>query len=273
MSNIHISVYIPSLGSGGADKMALHLCRGLSKLNYNVDLIVTENNPFIKKELLYKTRLIYFEKNKKNRMLALLKYLKKERPKVLLSAKGGDIEAIKAKQMSKVETKVVLRHGTTFTQRDNFRPFFKKIVSTIRLRWLFSKADLIVVNSIGVANDVVKVAKIKKEKVKVLPNPTIVPEIFTMARDKIEHEFFLQKDSYVILGAGGFRKSKDFPTLIKGFYLLQKEVPAKLTILGEGRQRKKIERLVENLGIKNKYGFQDIRTILINLWLNVISLC
>lgn len=256
MNNTHIAVYIPSLGSGGGDKMALNLCRGLSKLKYNVDLIVLKDdvlkNNLINSLELHNTRLIYFDKNTKKRIRDLVNYLKKEQPEVILSAKGGDVETIKAKKIAKVATKVVLRHGTTFSQRDKYRPFFRRIISKIKLRWIFSRADLIIANSKGVANDVIKIGKIPAEKVKVLPNPTIVPEMFKLGEEKIEHEWFLNKDSYIILGAGGFRKSKDFPTLVKAFFLLQKEVSARLVILGQGRQKKKIEGLIEYFGIKDK---------------------
>ncbi len=117
--------------------------------------------------------------------------------------------------------------------------FFKRFISEIKLRRIFSRADLIIANSQGVANDIIKIANISEEKVKVIPNPTIDPEIFRLAQEKVNHEWFLNKMEPIILGAGGFRKSKDFPTLIKAFYLLQRDIPAKLVILGEGRQRKK----------------------------------
>ncbi|WP_459893677.1 glycosyltransferase [Desulfothermus okinawensis] len=249
---VDVAIFIPSFGNGGADRMSLHLCRGLSQLNYNVDLIVQNDVRQIKKNHLNNTRIIYVSTLKKRRIKELVNYINTNLPKVILSTKGGDSEAISARKLAKGKTKVVLRHGTTFSKRDSFRPFFKRFISEIKLRRIFSRADLIIANSQGVANDIIKIANISEEKVKVIPNPTIDPEIFRLAQEKVNHEWFLNKMEPIILGAGGFRKSKDFPTLIKAFYLLQRDIPAKLVILGEGRQRKKMEKLISDLNIGNR---------------------
>lgn len=49
---VDVAIFIPSFGNGGADRMSLHLCRGLSQLNYNVDLIVQNDVRQIKKKII-----------------------------------------------------------------------------------------------------------------------------------------------------------------------------------------------------------------------------
>ena len=251
-NNVDVAVFIPSFGNGGADRMSVHICRGLSQLNYKVDLIVKNNTTNIKKYFLHNTRIVRLSSLRKKRIKELTDYIKINKPKVILSTKGGDFEAIRAKKLAEFKTKVVLRHGTTFSKRDSFRPFLKRVISAIKLRWLFSQADLIIVNSYGVAQDIIKIAKISEKKIKVVPNPTIVPEMFEMAKQEVDHPWFKDKRYPIILGAGGFRKSKDFLTLIKAFSLLQRHTPSRLVILGEGRQRKKMEKLINELNIKDK---------------------
>jgi len=213
-----------------------------------VDLLTKNSNIPFKKLLNKHIRIIELKKNK-DLLEQLINYLKINKPKVLLSTKGGDKEAIEAKFKGKLDVKVVLRHGTTFSKRDEGKFFLKRIILHHKLKKIFPKADLIVAVSKGVAEDIIKITKIPEQKVKVLPNPTVVPEMFEMAKQNIDHPWFVEKKYPIILGAGGFRKSKDFPTLIKAFKLVRSKIPAKLVILGDGRQRKKIESLVYELDL------------------------
>jgi len=248
MKRVDIAVFTPSFGSGGAEKMTINLCRGFSEANMRVDLLTKNSNIPFKKLLNKHIRIIEFKKNK-DLLAQLINYLKISKPKVLLSTKGGDKEAIEAKYKGKSDVKVVLRHGTTFSKRDEGKFFLKRIILHHKLKKIFPKADLIVAVSKGVAEDIIKITKIPEQKVKVLPNPTVVPEMFEMAKENIDHPWFVEKKYPIILGAGGFRKSKDFPTLIKAFKLVRSKIPAKLVILGDGRQRKKIESLVYELDL------------------------
>jgi glycosyltransferase involved in cell wall biosynthesis len=53
----------------------------------------------------------------------------------------------------------------------------------------------------------------------------------------------------VILGVGELCARKDFGTLIRAFALVRRERPARLVILGKGRQREKLEALARELGV------------------------
>ena len=53
----------------------------------------------------------------------------------------------------------------------------------------------------------------------------------------------------MILAAGRLTAQKDYPTLIKAFARLNAQRPSRLIILGEGRMRKALERLVKGLDL------------------------
>ena len=54
----------------------------------------------------------------------------------------------------------------------------------------------------------------------------------------------------MILAAGRLHIQKDFPTLLRAFALVRKEIPSRLVILGEGEKRKELEDLAQELGIR-----------------------
>ncbi len=256
---VDIAVFMPSFGSGGAERMTINLCRGLSEANKKVDLVVRSGDIPFKQMLNRHIRIVRLKGNKKNIVSQLINYLRENTPKVLLSTKGGDREAIEAKYKGNMDVKVVLRHGTTFSKRDKDRFFLKRIILRYKLKRTLPKADLIIAVSNGVAEDIIRLTNIQEKKVKILPNPTIVPEIFELAKQEVDHPWFREKKYPIILGAGGFRRAKDFPTLIKAFGIVRSHLQARLVILGDGRQRTKVEDLIKGLGLSNEVWLPGFR--------------
>jgi glycosyltransferase involved in cell wall biosynthesis len=98
------------------------------------------------------------------------------------------------------------------------------------------------------------------EKIKVIYNPVITPELFARAEEPLDHPWFRPGEPPVVLGVGRLTQAKDFPTLIRAFALVRKERPARLMILGEGEERPKLEALVRELRLEEDValpGFVD----------------
>ncbi len=89
-----------------------------------------------------------------------------------------------------------------------------------------------------------------KEKLKLLYDPILkVNFINTKKKEKIEDRFL--KTDY-ILSIGRLTKQKNFSLLINAFKEIVKKYPnLKLIILGEGEDRKKIEKLIKSLSLSN----------------------
>ena len=119
------------------------------------------------------------------------------------------------------------------------------------MRPLYPKADFIVGVSQGVVDDLKKVLRFDSEKFRVIYNPTVDEELLKKAEEPLDHPWFHDDgEPPVILAAGRLHISKDFPTLPRAFALVRKEVPSRLVILGEGEKRKELEKLAQELGIR-----------------------
>jgi glycosyltransferase involved in cell wall biosynthesis len=116
-------------------------------------------------------------------------------------------------------------------------------------RFFYRWADAVVAVSQGVADELVHYVRIPAEKVRVIYNPIVTPELFRKAEEPLEHPWFREGEPPVILGVGRLTKQKDFPTLIRAFALVRQQRPARLMILGEGEERPQLEALVKELGI------------------------
>ena len=70
----------------------------------------------------------------------------------------------------------------------------------------------------------------------------------------------------IITHISNFRKVKNIPDVVKVFYNVQKEIPSKLMMVGEGPEKAIAEKLCEDLGISDKVIFfgnsNDINQIL-----------
>ena len=141
----------------------------------------------------------------------------------------------------KFETKLIIRISGT-PKLNKFRRFF----------WtLFSKNVHIV--TCPTQSTLKKLSALKifpNKKLKLLYDPILkVNSINVKKREKIENR--LLKNDY-ILSIGRLTKQKNFSLLISAFKEIIIKYPnLKLVILGEGEDRKKLEKLIKNLSLKN----------------------
>lgn len=74
------------------------------------------------------------------------------------------------------------------------------------------------------------------------------------------NKWHIQDNELVVGHVGRFSPQKNHDFLIEVFVELQKMIPAKLLLVGEGELRKQSEKKVENLGIKDKVIFAGLRS-------------
>jgi glycosyltransferase involved in cell wall biosynthesis len=178
---------------------------------------------------------------------ALAKYLQQRQPDVLLAAKErGGILAIKARQQAQVKTKIFIRLGTHLSAALRFP--WQKFWRYGQIRRYFPQADGIFAVSQGVADDFIAICPPLAPRLQVLPNPTVRPEILTLAQAPCPHPWL---DNYaVIIGVGRLTRQKDFSTLIQAFARLAAKNPQlRLMILGEGQERRRLLTMAAALGV------------------------
>jgi glycosyltransferase involved in cell wall biosynthesis len=190
--------------------------------------------------------------------LKLADQLRQIRPDALLSALTDcNLTAILAQRFVN-GFKVVTSEQNTPSLSIRSQPAAGTVLKMMRR--LYPKADRIVAISQGVANDLISLLNLLHEKVTVIYNPVVTPELFEQAKQPVSHPWFEQNQLPVILAVGRLTRQKDFPTLFRAFSLVRQVRPAKLLILGEGEERANLERLAIELGIQNDVsmpGFFD----------------
>ncbi len=104
----------------------------------------------------------------------------------------------------------------------------------------------------GVSASVVANTALSGLQVSTIYNPAIVPDLRLMAADPRDHPWLMEGQDPVILAAGRLSPEKDYPTLINAFARLATKRACRLIILGEGRQRGDLERLVNDTQLTDR---------------------
>jgi glycosyltransferase involved in cell wall biosynthesis len=245
-----IALFLPNLRGGGAERVMVNLARGLAGRGCRVDLVLAKaEGPHLSK-VAEDVRVVDLRSCRVvTSVLPLSKYLRSERPDVLVSALyHANVAALLARRLSRVSTRVIPTVHIPPSEdiaRSNSRK--TSILHTLT-RWCYPWADAIVAVSRGTADDVVQTTGVPPQLVRVI-YPEVTPGIRELAKAPVEHPWFAPGEPEVILGMGRLGPQKDFPTLIKAFALLRKDHDHRLMILGEGEQRRHLERLVHELGL------------------------
>jgi glycosyltransferase involved in cell wall biosynthesis len=100
-----------------------------------------------------------------------------------------------------------------------------------------------------VAGSLLQLSPIPIQKVRVIYNPVVSPELYEKADAPVEHPWFQPHQPPVVLAAGRLVALKGYDTLLRAFARVRQETPARLVILGEGPERPNLERLAAELGV------------------------
>ncbi|MEM9648566.1 MAG: N-acetyl-alpha-D-glucosaminyl L-malate synthase BshA [Bacteroidota bacterium] len=138
-------------------------------------------------------------------------------------------------------------HGTDITLVGK-HPFYKPAVT-----FSINKSDVVTSVSEDLKQSTLKLFDIEKE-IEVIPNFIDRTKYSTDYTD-CQRSLMANEDERIVTHISNFRKVKRIPDVINIFYRIQKEIPAKLMMVGEGPEKEYAEQQCEDLGIKDKVVF------------------
>ena len=138
-------------------------------------------------------------------------------------------------------------HGTDITLVGN-HPFYKPAVT-----FSINKSDVVTSVSENLKQKTLDFFNIKKD-IEVIPNFIDRTKYSTEFTD-CQRTLMAEDHEKIITHISNFRKVKHIPDVISIFHGIQKEIPAKLIMVGEGPEKEKAELMCEELGISDKVVF------------------
>ncbi|MDA7549586.1 N-acetyl-alpha-D-glucosaminyl L-malate synthase BshA [Flavobacteriaceae bacterium] len=142
---------------------------------------------------------------------------------------------------------VTTLHGTDITLVGS-HPFYKPAVT-----FSINNSDAVTSVSQSLKDDTLRLFNIKKE-IEVVPNFIDTKKYENLYSD-CERELIASKNEKIITHISNIRKVKRVDDVIEIFDRIQKKLPAKLVIVGDGPEKESLENLCKKKGIDEKVLF------------------
>ena len=143
---------------------------------------------------------------------------------------------------------VTTLHGTDITLVGN-HPFYKPAVS-----FSINHSDVVTSVSQALKDDTYKLFDIKRD-IEVIPNFIEVDKKKLEENSPCHRSMMATEKQKIITHISNFRKVKRIPDVIRIFNEVQKVMPAKLMLVGDGPEKEPAEKLCDELGLADKVIF------------------
>jgi len=246
-----LAVFVASLFHGGVGKMRVHLVNEFARRGVKVDLLLADRDSPYLDRVDPDIRIVDIgTSNAITGVPSLALYLWRTKPRILLTQRVRvNVLGLRARALARAATRSFVTVNTNMTRElEALRPE-KRARHLALMKKYFPRNDGVIAVSRGVAEDLAQLLGWSADRIQVAPNPTVTPEVLELAAEPLDHPWFVDRTSPVILGMGRLEPQKDFPTLLRAFAIVHAKRPCRLVILGEGKQRDALTHLANELGV------------------------
>jgi len=222
---------------GGAQRVILHLANELGARGHKVDIVLCRaRGPYLD-EISPRVNVVDLDKDRVLKSIpALVRYLRRHDPDATLSTLEHESVAVSiARALSRSDANYILRETTRVTDQ----PPEDRIERITRYlyRHAYHRSDGVVANSSSVAEDISKSFSVDPAKIEVIGNPVVTGELMEKRTDPVDHPWYCNEETEVVVGVGRLSSEKRFETLIDSMVHLREQRDVKLRIFGEGAKR------------------------------------
>ena len=250
-----IAVFIYSLGGGGAERVVSQLIPYLENNGFDVYLVLMNNTCVYPFETKNKPFFLENSKTTESNVLKFLKipflaykyhiFLKKNKINKSFSflTRPGFISVL-TKWFNKKRTIIISERSNSSLQYGNHN--LQSWINNFLIKELYPKADLIIANSNGNAQDLITNYNVPRYKITTIYNPISLEAIFAIEPKK---DFF-DTNYFNLVSVGRLDNGKNHQLLIKSleFFKLQK---VRLYIFGDGILKTELEKTIQDLKLEN----------------------
>ncbi|PPQ25761.1 glycosyltransferase [Rhodopila globiformis] len=255
---ISVAIYMHDLSGGGVERQSLIIAEEFRQRGADITLVVHRLRGPLLCQLPAGLRVIDLASPRTlHDVPRLARFLRAEQPDILLANVDlNNVAALLAKAFAFSRTRIVIcQHnpiaagpflGTDWT--------YRYVGTAYRLlRPLIERAVAV---SAGVANDLVTVGAIPRERVVTINNPVIGPDFRARCEEPLEHRWFGQPGHPVFVTAGRLVALKDHETMLQALAIHRRSCDSRLIILGTGPMETALKCLVDRLGLGAVVDFQ-----------------
>ena len=242
---------ISSFCIGGVEKVVINILKNLDKNKYSPVLVILASDATLQREL-RDTTIPIIKLGVEGRfatlrlILPLAKLINREKPRTIISFMWGINSIV-------MLTKIFLYSPVRIILSERIHlgydiPNYQfSFIRRFLIKQLYPKSDTIIAISSGIKKNLIEEFNVPKEKIKVIHNGIDLESIKILADAHFNAPF----KSYIV-SVGRLEKQKNYSLLLNAFAKISKKYNVGLVILGEGKERKNLEELIDNLGLDGK---------------------
>lgn len=209
-------------------EMAFPFCGEVNALDHNFDLRINFKFGRVVSRILRLTHIL-----RQHKTTTLISFLIRTNILALLIKKVGIFRG-----------RLIINEVTLpFRNRSYTR--FQRFLIRLTYPW----ADVIVVPSLNIGDELVEYYGVDRGKIKLIPNPVDLELVNQMTAQFIPVTL-PERRRFRIVSAGRLTALKQFDLLIRAFFELRKRIDAELIIIGDGEEMQSLLSLVEGLGLQ-----------------------
>jgi glycosyltransferase involved in cell wall biosynthesis len=249
MKKISTLIIVPSLAGGGAEKVILSLIENMNKNDFTIFLVLINSSGQLVPKLPKKNIIDLKYSRFRNAFLSLVKIINFKKPDIIISSFPHiTLPLLSIKRFLPENTSIIAREPNMVSLSLSNSSFL--ILLKIMHKLLLPFADKVIVNSNAMYLDLQK-RGVNISKLEVLHNPVDYIKL-----RNIKTFIRYSGRGLRLISVGRLVYQKGFDRLLP---IIKNIKNCHLTILGEGNEFKNLNRLVEDLNIKEKIDFKGYK--------------
>lgn len=252
-----IAVLLHDLRGGGAERVMLNLAKGMAAAGRRVTLVLVSANGAYLDQIPDNIKVVDLAQSSVfSAIPAIAKYVRSSKPSSILSALPHvNVAAILAKKIFRLNVRIVLTEHNQITLKATQASGLRRKLTFFLVKRLYCGADAVIAVSKGVAKDIENYAKLRRDSVRCIYNPSFSPAILQAAKERPQHPWFSDGGPEILLAAGRLHKQKAYDVLLRAIALARHHREIRLLVIGEGEERASLEALRDELGLQNIVDF------------------
>lgn len=212
-----LAVFVPSFEGGGAERVMVTLANLFAERQHEVQVITAKKQEGAFASMIsQRVQVVPLRTGSMWRTIGpLARYLKQEQPDALLSTLAeANMVALVARRYASVAMRVVILEANTPTFAFRKSPKLKKRIAGRLIPHIYPLADAIVAVSTGVRYDLEQLLPSVRNKINLIFNPVIGPDLHALAQEPLSHPWFHPHEPPVVLSVGRLESQKDYAMLL-----------------------------------------------------------
>lgn len=257
-----ITVILPDLGGGGAERLHVHLANDWVARGISVEFVLLRKQGALLSLLAPEVAVTGLGVGRiRDVIFPFAEHLRKSRPQVVLAAMWPLTSAavfswILSGRVGKLMLSEHENLSLSYIGQRRTKPFYLRNL----IRFTYPLARGIVAVSRGVKEDLCFLGGLTPNAVRVIYNPAATGVSPLRESTVLQEQLWGNGFAKHILSVGRLSLQKDHANLIKAFAMLPKDLNVKLSIIGDGPLRAELSDLIFELGLQANVSLPGFTT-------------